>query len=85
MQAAVTRRTQHGAHIIGCDEALAPEEALQLFLGDPLRPGVGRNRIEAGQRADLCLLDRPWAQARRDLAVVHVAATLCAGESFANT
>jgi predicted amidohydrolase YtcJ len=78
MQAAVMRRTA-GGRCIGETEALPPEQALELFLGDPLRPGFGRNGIETGQRADLCLLDRPWREARRDLAAVRAAMTLCEG------
>ncbi|HET8709823.1 MAG TPA: amidohydrolase family protein, partial [Spongiibacteraceae bacterium] len=69
MQAAVTRRTASGA-AIGIDEALTPEQALELFLGDPLLPGAGKNRIEVGMPATLCLLDRSWQQARHDLARV---------------
>jgi predicted amidohydrolase YtcJ len=82
MQAAVMRRTQAGA-IIGAAEALSPEAALELFLGDPLRPGTGVNRIEVGQRADLCLLDRRWSAARRDLAAVAVRTTFCNGAPVA--
>jgi predicted amidohydrolase YtcJ len=80
MQAAVTRRTQAGV-IIGDGEALSPEAALELFLGDPAMPGSGCNRIEIGWPADLCLLDRSWAEARANLADVGVRATWCGGRS----
>jgi predicted amidohydrolase YtcJ len=79
MQAAVTRGTQFGA-IIGAAEALTPEAALELFLGDPLRPGAGRNRIEVGKQADLCLVDRPWSELRMNLAAGRIRATLCNGQ-----
>lgn len=79
MQAAVTRKTKAG-EVIGAAEALTPEAALELILGDPVLPGAGVNRIEVGSRADLCLLDRRWAQARVDLAAVGVRATLCDGK-----
>ncbi len=81
MAAAISRRTQGGA-IIGEAEALSPEQALALFLADPLN--LARQRVIAtGGPADLCLLDRPWQQARNALssalasALVH--ATLIGG------
>lgn len=83
MQAAVTRGTPGGAQI-GTSEALSPEDALQLFLGDPAMPGSGCNRIELGQHADLCLLDRSWSQARADLAAVGVHATWFRGRLHPN-
>jgi hypothetical protein len=48
--------------VLGADEALSPERALALF-SPPLT---------LGGPADLVLLDRPWAEARRDLAAVGV-------------
>ena len=79
MQAAVTRRTQSGS-VIGASEALTPEQALELFLGDPLMPGTGRNLIEIGMPATLCMLDRAWQKAREDLSKVKVAVTLIDGK-----
>lgn len=79
MQAAVTRRTR-GDEVIGIEEALSPEEALSLFCSDPLDPGRTRRRIALGAVADLCLLDRPWAQARSELSKVAAVATFKAGE-----
>lgn len=78
MAAAVSRRTIEGA-VIGAAEALAPEEALALYLADPADIRR-RRRIAVGEPADLCLLDRPWAQARGRLSSKDVAATLIAGE-----
>ena len=75
MQAAVDRRTPSG-RVLGDAEGLSPEEALALFSGDPLAPGGGLARIAQGSSADLCLLDRPWAAARADLAAVEVVATV---------
>lgn len=58
MQAAVSRRSVDGVLMDGA-EALAPEQALALFL-DPLpQPGGAPRRIHPGLAADLCLLDRP--------------------------
>lgn len=74
MAAAVNRPAGFGE-----DEALTPEEALALFTGTAEAPGAGARRIAAGEPADLCLLDRPWSAARRDLSSVAVRLTLVAG------
>ena len=65
MRAAVTRHTRGGLPITP-DEALTPEQALGLFLKHPARLGEER-AIVAGAPADLCLLDRPWAEQRAAL------------------
>ncbi len=78
MTAAVNRHTGNGA-CLNPDEALTPEEALALFSGPATRPGAASRAIRAGATADLCLLDRPWRDARADLAAVQVIATLRAG------
>jgi len=75
--AAVSRQTLTG-QIIGHDEALSPEEALALFLADPL--DLGRQReLTVGAPADLCLLDRAWTRARNELSSDHVRATWIGG------
>jgi predicted amidohydrolase YtcJ len=51
-------------------EALRPERALALFLSPLDDPGGPPRRLEPGAPAELCVLDRPWADARRDLAAV---------------
>jgi predicted amidohydrolase YtcJ len=79
MQAAVDRRTAAGERL-AADEALSPERALALFTTAADAPGGAPRRIEPGARADLCLLDRPWARARDALASDAVAATLGAGK-----
>ena len=77
MRAATTRATQAGA-IIGPDEALSAQQALALYLTDPA--DLSRQRtIEPGAPADLCLLARPWAQAREALTSAGVRATIAAG------
>jgi len=64
----------------GPGEALTPEAALALFTGTATAPGGAPRRIAPGEAADLCLLDRPWAAARRNLAMVGVTMTLVAGQ-----
>lgn len=63
---------------LGPDEVLTPEEALALYTGQPHAPAVQR-KINIGESADLCLIDRNWAAARVDLAAVTVRATWVAG------
>jgi predicted amidohydrolase YtcJ len=75
MAAAVDRPAGFGA-----GEALTPEAALALFLGDPDDPGGPARQVAMGAVADLCLLDRGWEAARADLGAVGVRATLAAGE-----
>lgn len=58
----------------GDNEAITPEQALALFTTPPDAPGGEPRKIEVGARADLCLLDRPWSAARKNLAAVDVRA-----------
>jgi predicted amidohydrolase YtcJ len=78
MRAAVDRLAPDGA-ALGPAEALTPERALALFTSPADAPGAGARRIEPGAPADLCLLDLPWAAARRQLESKHVVATWCDG------
>ncbi|MBM3596138.1 MAG: amidohydrolase family protein, partial [Alphaproteobacteria bacterium] len=78
MRAVVSRSTAAG-EIIGPDEALSPEQALSLWLADPADFGL-RREIRVGAPADLCLLDRPWADARMRLSGEDVVLTLASGE-----
>ncbi len=78
VRAAVSRETASGT-MLGSSEALTPEEAIELFLGDPADPAEPR-RITAGASADLCLLDQPWGTAREQLSSSMVRATFCAGQ-----
>ncbi len=78
MRAAVERRSESGA-VLGAEESLAPERALALFTSPPESPGAAPRPVAVGAAADLCLLDRPWSEARRTLDSAAVAATLVAG------
>jgi predicted amidohydrolase YtcJ len=75
MAAAVVRPPGFGA-----GEALTPEAALALFLGDPDDPGGPARQVAVGAVADVCLLDRDWDAARAALGAVGVRLTLVAGE-----
>lgn len=77
MRAAVSRQTRNGA-AIGPEEALDPEQALLLYLADP-RDLSRQRRVAVGEAADLCLLDRPWSEARERLDSVDVRATFVGG------
>jgi predicted amidohydrolase YtcJ len=78
MAAAVDRRTRSGA-IMAADEALTPEQALDLFLRSP--DALDRRRtIRVDATADLCLLNCSWSQARTALSSDHVRATFVGGK-----
>ena len=75
MNAAVNRTTADG-RVLGAAERLTPERALALFttpLGDP---GGKPRRIVVGAAAALCVLRRPWAQARLSLDRSNVRASV---------
>jgi predicted amidohydrolase YtcJ len=74
MAAAVHRRPEFGEH-----EELTPELALALYTGPADAPGGASRRVAIGEAADLCVIDRRWQDARRDLAAVTVLATLIGG------
>jgi predicted amidohydrolase YtcJ len=77
MGTAISRRTRAGVPI-ETGEALSPEEALGLYLADPQDLARLRN-IALGAAADLCLLNRPWAEARDRLSTDLVRATWISG------
>lgn len=79
VRAAVERRTRAGK-VLGPDEALAPERALALFTSPPESPGAAPRRVAVGEPADLCLLDRPWREAREQLSSAAVRATFASGK-----
>jgi len=77
MAAAVNRSTRDGQRI-GADEALCPEQALALWLADPA-DFTRQRAIAVDAPANLCLLDRPWAEARARLDASDVRATWVSG------
>lgn len=82
IRAAVDRRTSSGAEL-GPDEGLSPEEALGLYLSPLEHPGAPPRRVEAGARADLCLLFVPWRLAHDELDAKLVRSTYVAGSLVA--
>ena len=82
MQAAITRSTGSGERL-GAAECVSPETAIALFGDGFSTTPMSENpsaRLAIGQRADLCLLDVPWRDARRELSSDRVVMTVCAGE-----
>ena len=79
MAAAVTRSAPFSA------EQLSADEALGLYTGKGHAPGDGARSIAPGATADLCLIDRRWEAAQRDLGDVHVQATIAGGEVIFET
>lgn len=77
MKAAVCRLTRSGTPFTP-DEALTAEQALALYLADPLDLSR-RRRIAVGEPADLCLLARPWHEARERLDSQDVRITVASG------
>lgn len=82
MKAAVLRTTRKGLQLVP-EETLTPEEALALFLADPVDL-TRQRRVEAGAAADLCLLDRSWEDARSRLSAGDVCITIIGGEIIHN-
>ncbi len=66
MRAAVERRTNTG-QVLGREETLTPEQALELFLSPRQAPGGPPQRVVVGAPADFCVLRDRWASARRSL------------------
>lgn len=78
MAAAVTRPKGFEA------ESISPELALALYTKPSGDAGAASRKVEIGAVADLCLLDRPWVQARDRLAEVRPVATWISGELVYN-
>ena len=78
MRAAVSRRSAAGA-VLGAREALSPERALALFTTPLDDPGGKPRQVQVGAAADLCLLDRPWREARSSLSAACVCGTFLGG------
>jgi predicted amidohydrolase YtcJ len=60
-------------------EAITPEQALALYTKPADDAGGKPRRVAVGELANLCLLDRSWAQAAIDFADLNVSATWIGG------
>ena len=78
VKAATNRQTRSGK-ILGENEAMTPEAAVDCFLGELEHPAKIRS-IAIGVPADFCLLDSPWSNVRLSLSSAHVRATMIDGE-----
>lgn len=78
MQSAVDRTSLAGV-VMGAGESLTAEQALSLYSSEPQAPGCTQRQLIIGAPANLCLLDRPWQAARKNLAAVRVNLTLREG------
>jgi len=65
-------------------ENISPELALALYTKPVHDAGGTPRKIGFGETADLCLLDRPWNEARQNLTDVKVTATWIDGELVYN-
>ncbi len=79
INAAVHRKTPTGAKL-GELECVSPEQALRLFTSPASNPGGPMVPTIMGAVADLCLLDRPWREARLRLQHEDVKMTVRGGE-----
>ena len=66
------------------NEAVSPEAALTLYTKPASDAGARPRRVAMGEIADLCLLDRPWVDTRKNFADVIVQATWIGGELVYN-
>lgn len=61
-------------------EAISPEEALLLYSKPVDDAGAPSRKVAVGEPADLCLIDKPWNEARCDLVNVCAKATWIGGD-----
>lgn len=78
MRAAVDRSTPSG-RVLGADERVGTEPALDLFLGTLADPGGLRRKVRVGATAYLALLSAPLAEVLAEPSMPPVALTLVGG------
>jgi predicted amidohydrolase YtcJ len=79
MSAAVHRKSRSGM-ALGLEEQLSPEQAVAMFTSSAVDPGGASRAVAVGAPADLCLLSRPWQEARQRLSSADVRATIRSGK-----
>ncbi|WP_247350615.1 MULTISPECIES: amidohydrolase family protein [unclassified Bradyrhizobium] len=77
--AAIERRTR-GGKSLGPEERIAPDVALNLYLGRSEAPGGPPRQLRVGMTADLCLLKAPLADALATPGAELVRCALIGGE-----
>lgn len=78
IKAATNRRTRTGT-TLNWKEAINPEQSLRLFLSEDVPLKSEEFEIHQTSRADFCILNRPWQQARLRLTREDVRATVANG------
>jgi len=79
MQSAVSRKSSSG-YLFNAEERLTPEQALLGFLSTAEEPGKTTRKLEAGAKANLCLLKQPWDKCRQHLHKQLVTHTIINGK-----
>jgi predicted amidohydrolase YtcJ len=79
MSSAVQRQTELGKKFDE-GEALTPEEAFSLFTPGGLVGEANQPQIYEGKPADICVIDRPWVEARSQLSKVRQVMTINKGK-----
>ncbi len=79
MRSAINRKTAT-SRSLGSSEALTATQALALYTGALDRPFTGTLKPAPGEPANLCLLDRPWEDAKHRLLAEDVRATWINGQ-----
>ena len=79
MRSAINRKTSSGRSL-GSSEVLTATQALTLYTGALDRPFGGTLKPTTGDLANLCLLDRPWEDAKHRLLAKDVRATWINGQ-----
>jgi predicted amidohydrolase YtcJ len=78
--AAAWRRRTRAGRSLGPTEMISPARALDLFLGDPARPGGPPRRVSVGHRGGLCLLPATLGECLAEPELVAPVATMVDGE-----
>jgi len=65
-------------------EAITPEQALAIYTKPANDAGGAPRKIDVGELADVCLLDKPWTEARQNFINVNILATWIEGKLVYN-
>ena len=76
---AASRRTTQSGTTIGGQERVSPDHSLRGYLLNAHGLKEPAREIRVGANADLCLLQLPWCEAKKQVANVKVQATIRSG------